>query len=207
MVPLTIPLIEDRVRRGLVKGLAASGPIAKRAAVAIVLRTRPDGEVEVLLIQRAERAGDPWSGHAAFPGGRVDAADASIDATAIRETREELGLDHAAAGVRFLGRLPDFTPLRRLSLGMSVTPVVFEVAGDPPFSPDPAEVAFARWVPLSALRGRAHAGRFVYWWRPWRWLPFPIPFILECWRYGELTIWGLTRRMLTSLFDAIDGQG
>src|SRR4051812_31480098 len=98
-MPLRIASIEDRIRRAL--PLPPERPARRRAAVAVVLRER-GGETEVLLIRRAERDGDPWSGHVAFPGGRADPGDASLEATAIREAREEVGLDLAAPGVRLL---------------------------------------------------------------------------------------------------------
>ena len=63
------------------------GRTPSRAAVAIVLREMADGP-QVLLIRRAQREGDPWSGHMAFPGGRVDPDDESLLATALRETHE-----------------------------------------------------------------------------------------------------------------------
>ena len=69
----------------------------KRSAVALVLRERDD-QLEVLMIKRAERDGDPWSGHMAFPGGRMDADDLTGIRTAYRETLEELNIDVEKAG-------------------------------------------------------------------------------------------------------------
>jgi 8-oxo-dGTP pyrophosphatase MutT (NUDIX family) len=60
---------------------------------------------EVLLIERARREGDPWSGHMAFPGGRVEISDESVQRAAERETFEEVGID--LAGAELLGRLDD----------------------------------------------------------------------------------------------------
>jgi 8-oxo-dGTP pyrophosphatase MutT (NUDIX family) len=196
MVPLTISIIESRLRSGTISS-NVRGEVRKRAAVAIVLRDH-GGQTEVLLIRRAERAGDPWSGHVAFPGGRASPADASIEATAIRETKEEIGLDLEAAGARLIGRLPDQQPLRRVT-GLAITPVLFEVQGDPPLTPDAREVAATCWVPLSALDSGIHDGRMVYWWRPLLGIPLPFPFILSCWRYQGFTIWGLTYRMLSEM--------
>jgi 8-oxo-dGTP pyrophosphatase MutT (NUDIX family) len=195
----SIAEIESALRRGIA-ARPLSGPVRKRAAVAIVLRER-GGATEVLLIKRAERQGDPWSGHVALPGGRADPEDPSIEATAIREAREEVGLDLSAPGVRFLGRLPDFQPMRRIA-GLAITPAVFAIEGDPPLSADAREVAATAWVPLAALASGALSGRMVYWWRPLRRLPVPLPLLVGCWRWNDFTIWGLTYRILESLFAA-----
>src|SRR5207237_3535380 len=93
-------------------------------------------------------------GHMAFPGGRREKEDATIEATAIRETLEEVGLPLARLG-RPLGRLRDQrTAPRGLSLPLVVTPVAFAVDGDPPLAPGP-EVAATIWVPLGALASGA----------------------------------------------------
>lgn len=65
--------------------------LMQRSAVAMILQVR-EGELHILMIKRAEREGDPWSGHMAFPGGRMDKADAHGFAVAVRETEEEIGL-------------------------------------------------------------------------------------------------------------------
>ena len=79
------------------------------AAVAVLIR--PDGAV--LFIQRAEYEGDPWSGHMALPGGRIDPGDDGAEAAARREVHEEVGVDLATATL--LGELdqvasPDLAP-------------------------------------------------------------------------------------------------
>ena len=73
--------------------------LMKRSAVAMILQVR-EGELHILMIKRAEREGDPWSGHMAFPGGRMDRADAHGFAVAVRETPALLGEVDAGAMLR-----------------------------------------------------------------------------------------------------------
>jgi 8-oxo-dGTP pyrophosphatase MutT (NUDIX family) len=200
-VRATIARIEARIARG--EAPRVDFPVAptRRAAVAVVLREGGTG-AEVLLIKRAERAGDPWSGHVAFPGGRADPEDASIEATAEREAREEVGLDLAPPAARRIGRLPDH-PGRAAGrwIGLAITPVLYQVVGDPPLALDRAEVEATFWAPLAALASGRHDGRMLHWWRPLRRLPLSLPFVLPCWRYEGFTIWGLTHRMLRGLLE------
>ena len=72
----------------------------RKAAVALIFRAGADGSPELLFIKRAEYAGDPWSGQIAFPGGREESGDASLQETATRETREETGIDLAREAFR-----------------------------------------------------------------------------------------------------------
>lgn len=123
--------------------------------------------LEVLFIQRSSRDGDPWSGHIACPGGRRDADDADDFACAVRETREEIGLDLAdTVQYHYLGRLDDVRLPRTKVGGAGVlSSFVFMLkdatssspgsAAAPPasiaYTLEPAEVAAALWVPVSAL--------------------------------------------------------
>lgn len=126
---------------------ATAAPGVPRASVALVLR--PGGpDLDLLLIKRAERRGDPWSGHMALPGGRSDPADADARETAVRETREEVGIDLAAHGV-LLGSLDDLAPLGGAPR-IVVSPFVF---GAPPatVATPNHEVEAAVWIPLREL--------------------------------------------------------
>lgn len=112
------------------------------AAVALVLRER-SGEVEALLIRRAEHDGDPWSGDLAFPGGRIDPEDAGARQAAERETLEELELDLSCASP--IGQLSDVLGHAE---SIRVSGFVYSIEGDPKLVPN-YEVREAFWSPLS----------------------------------------------------------
>lgn len=165
--------------------------------MAVILREGAGG-LEVLLMRRAQREGDPWSGDVSCPGGFEAAVDDGPVSAARRETFEELGLDLSTA--RVLGALPDrpAPPWRWLS-PFSVTPVVFGIAGDPLLSLEPSEVVAARWVPLELVRDRRNHQGFWFHWRPDRRWPLRIP--LRVWRvvHEDLDVWGMTFNVLRAL--------
>ena len=140
--------------------LAARGPSlvegvrASRAAVAVVLVPGAEG-LELLLIRRAEREGDPWSGHMGLPGGRMDPEDADLFATARRETREETQVELPEAAL--LGQLDDLHPISTRLPSIVVRPFVFGLSTRPAVGGN-HEVAYHLWVPLPQLsqaRGQA----------------------------------------------------
>ena len=114
-----------------------------------------NGDPEVLFIKRTGRPGDRWSGHVALPGGKRDPEDESDVAAAIRETREEVGLDLSTAHCLKAGNLPErvvATTWGRTPL-MVLCPYIFVLTGKetPKIYPQPTEVAACHWVPLRAL--------------------------------------------------------
>jgi 8-oxo-dGTP pyrophosphatase MutT (NUDIX family) len=166
---------------------------AQRAAVAIVVTA--GAEPAVLLVKRQERAGDPWSGHAAFPGGFCAAADRDASATAERETEEETGLSLARVGER-LGQLDDVYPRSIHLPKVIVTPCVFAVPGRLPVAPT-AEVERALWVPFSQLVASANR-------RP---LVLELPGgqrEFDSIHVESLVIWGLTERIFGQLLTIIE---
>jgi 8-oxo-dGTP pyrophosphatase MutT (NUDIX family) len=164
-----------------------------------MFRSDERGAAELFFIRRAERDGDPWSGHIAFPGGRREARDATLVATAIRETFEEIGLDLARA--ELIARLPDvpaFTRSKQSSL--VVTPYVFAldpVAAHAALTPN-REVAETMWVPFDVLARGEGKGTL-----PWTWEGKELD--LPCIRIGpeQHVLWGLTYRMLETLLEAL----
>jgi 8-oxo-dGTP pyrophosphatase MutT (NUDIX family) len=172
-------------------------PGTREAAVALVLR--PHEELELLLIKRAERESDPWSGHVALPGGRREPADEDLIATAFRETAEETGVA-AHKGGGLLGGLDEVHPRNPRLPSIVVAPFVVGVPPGTTAHPDPREVDAALWVPLSALRDpgavseiliELEEGRRAY------------PSL----RYREYVIWGLTHRIVTQFLQVIDEIG
>jgi len=122
----------------------------QKAAVAVVLREGEGRRPEVLFIERAYHPADPWSGHMAFPGGRVDSSDATIRSAAERETLEEVGLSLDEADQ--LGRLDDLEGLRGggRSAGIVISAFVYHHHSPGPLRVN-HEVEEAFWVSLSAL--------------------------------------------------------
>jgi 8-oxo-dGTP pyrophosphatase MutT (NUDIX family) len=115
------------------------------AAVAAVIAPDPDS---ILLIRRADRLGDPWSGHMALPGGRREPADQDLLATAIRETGEEVGL--ALARSDLLGSINDVVPRTPVLPPVAVRPFVFLTASRSSLLLS-SEVAEATWVTIDDL--------------------------------------------------------
>lgn len=159
------------------------------AAVAIVAKETGD-RVELLLIRRSERRGDPWSGQVALPGGRVRATDSSFRETAIRETKEEVGVELREA--KFGGYLTAFQAYTR---SIWVVPSVFVVDSEVAVKPN-EEVASYRWVALDELLSDSKRTRYTIEWDGRR-RTFPA-FDLD----GYL-VWGLTERILSAVADTV----
>jgi 8-oxo-dGTP pyrophosphatase MutT (NUDIX family) len=181
---------------GLIQRLATLTPKEEllldrpRAAVAVILAPDPDS---ILLIRRAEREGDRWSGQIAFPGGRWSPGDTDLADTARRETREEVGVD--LGGNPVLAMLDDLAPRTPVLPPIVVRPFVFAVREPAPLLPN-SEVAGAWWVPLDTL------------------LEPDLLRPMEFERYGTLVrssgyhlkhgiLWGMTERILTPLLDLL----
>lgn len=178
----------------LIRSLANRPPIVvppepgmRLAAILLALRARADGEPELLMIKRAEAEGDPWSGHIACPGGRMEPGDHDLTVTAVRETLEETGVDVMRDG-RLLGQLDDISPRTPVLPPILIRPYVALVRAGVEIVPS-REVAAAFWVPVSALReqtawgiGNVSVGGATR--------------EVAVFQHGEYTVWGLTERVL-----------
>jgi 8-oxo-dGTP pyrophosphatase MutT (NUDIX family) len=165
-------------------------PTLARSAVSMLLTPGR----RVWFIRRAERLGDPWSGHLGFPGGREQPGDHDLLTCAVRETWEELGVDLRAA--ELLGRLDDLRvrPVRTLM----VRPFVWWLDHEPTFRPN-HEVQSVHALGLDRLL--AGVGRSTMRWPPVVGLTLPS---LE---FDGLRLWGLTLAMVDDLLHRLDGRG
>lgn len=172
--------------------------IEGRAAAVSAIFRETDAGPEVLLIRRANRDGDPWSGHMAFPGGRRDPSDDDLLATALRETREEIGLD-LDAEAELVGRLDDQDTSHRHKVGFLIRPYVFRITRPVDFTPNHEvdEVVWAQVAPM--LRGEIDSSIEVSFEN--------VRYTLPAWDVGGRTVWGLTYRMLQDVFGRVRAAG
>lgn len=192
---LDVAELRARLARHAPRVRSPGGGEVRRSAVAVVLReASADVEPDILLIRRAEREGDPWSGHMGLPGGRMDATDEDILATAIRETREEVGIDLARTAT-LLGQLDDLPAVARgKPVDLVITPFVFvlAVAADPELTVND-EVAEVLWAGLGPLARGERPTTMSYSYEGRR-VDLPAHDV------GGRIVWGLTYRILEMLF-------
>ena len=112
-----------------------------RASVAILVRS----DDHICMIRRAIKKQDYWSGHMGFPGGREEEGDGSLLHTAIRETKEEIGVDILSN--QCVGRLSDLKHPK-----LQVAAYVFRMESEPTFVLEASEVAEVHWLPLRAFQ-------------------------------------------------------
>jgi len=155
------------------------------AAVAVLHAIEP--EESVLLIRRAERADDPWSGHWSFPGGRRDPEDPDLLHTALRELEEECGI--RLGREHFETALPPMLAGRRAGRFVLVAPFLFRVPGKLPVFLHPPEAVEAQWTPLEILRDPARHARQCVPGQP-KEMQFPA---IEL---NGVPLWGFTYRLI-----------
>jgi 8-oxo-dGTP pyrophosphatase MutT (NUDIX family) len=150
--------------------------------------------LEVLMILRAQRDGDPWSGQVALPGGRRDPSDATLQDTAVRETLEETGIDLSAEGL-VLGTLDELRPRTPVLPPIIVTPYV--AIAPPEFSLQISdELADAFWAPWSTFADPTVTNESTVNVRGADWK-------VSSYLVGERIVWGMTERILRQLAERI----
>jgi 8-oxo-dGTP pyrophosphatase MutT (NUDIX family) len=196
------PRIEARLRAALDKPARPSsdydlnagvtlpaGRALRPASVLVGVQDGPRG-ARIVLTKRASHLRH-HPGQIAFPGGRQDAGDADLIATALREASEEIALPPSA--VQVLGTLPPHETVT----GFLVSPVLALLQPDLTFTPEPGEVAEVFAAPFAHLTDPA---RFQVEKRRWR----------GVWRHyyvvpwGPYYVWGATARILRGLADRLD---
>ena len=170
---------------GMIEQIAAT---LKPAGVLIPVRQHGSG-LYVLLTQRSADL-KHHAGQVSFPGGRMEEEDADIEATALRETREEIGVpEHEVSIIGYLETMPTVT-------GYAVTPVVGLVDGAVELTVDKTEVEYTFEVPLSFLTDQRNHVLVA---REWQGLSFSM---VE-FHYEKQRIWGATAQMLLRFMNLI----
>ena len=186
----------SQLRKALARHKSSRFTANNRASVALILCPEPS-DVELLIIRRAIRDGDPWSGHMGLPGGHRHAEDSSDRQTALREAREEVGVD-LESSAEFIGSLDDVRAAaggRQIKL--IVSPFVYLVGASPSLKPN-AEVADIFWISLSRI---ADGSQFRC---------CEIEFngynkVLPGWNIEGRIVWGLTYRIVSDLLHLVVG--
>ena len=177
--PLHMPIERDRV---------------PQAAVSLIL-SEAQGSAQALIIKRAERPGDHWSGHLALPGGRAQDEDADLIATAARETYEEVGIDLLDGG-EFIGQLEILAPTNWRLPRLEITPFVAVAPSRFTLNLN-GEVASAFWISIADLKREGRSSFFS----------MPQDGVINKWpAYASEggPIWGITERILTNFLALLD---
>lgn len=163
-------------------------PGDRPAAVLVLVAPSADDSAVVILTERATYEG-MHSGEVSFPGGKVEPDDADLEATAVREAAEEVGLDPVAAQVELIGRLD---PLRIPVSSFSITPVLAIARLAPELHAFESEVARIILAPLDAFLPDAPIEIVERQVRDW-------PLRYGGYRIDGLHVWGATARILGQL--------
>jgi len=161
------------------------------AVVAILLWDELGRGLQTLLVQRAEREGDPWSGQIGLPGGRVKQGVETPRTALHREVEEEVGINLEEVGVE-LGSLSVGHPMRRME--MRVQPWVYGLKAKPKVSLG-SEIADSFWVNLSELPSKMQMTEIMI---------RKEPRSVESYLVDGKVVWGFTYRVLTELLPILE---
>ena len=177
-----------RQKINLLPATDLSQDLTDNACVATILRGSSLDDLEIGYIRRAIAVHDRWSGQMAFPGGKNEPTDHDHLATAIRETREEVGISLDSS--ELLGRLHDIQARRRGGLlDFYIRPFVFFLDREVELNLDPTEVADFFWVPLKNLQDPTRLRTYA-WKEGKQMMEFPAIQL-----HGDPPLWGLTYLM------------
>lgn len=191
---LTFDKITDHFKRYRFKKQYAEG--RTRASVALILREIPN-DLEILFIERARDDRDPWSGHLAFPGGKVEQGEQARQA-AERETREEIGLDLGPE--LYIGRMSDIIGA---NLPVRVSCFAYGVKTEIDAPVESSEVRDVFWVRLSdLLKPESNQIASV----GFGGTSLKVPAIVMP-QPGKPVLWGLTYRLVLQFMDIIRVRG
>ena len=151
------------------------------AAVVVLLREKNQG-FQVLLVKRAEKAGDPWSGQTALPGGKRSPEDQNLKETVVRETSEETSIS-LLVGCRFLGAMEAVRSTQKPE--MKILPFLVLQEREQAISLN-EELTEYFWTPLATLSKNKGTVKFSFGEHP--------AYIIE-----NYIVWGLTYKILDTL--------
>ena len=184
--------VRARLNRHPCRKIGKTDPPRRRAGVLVPLFSRGGG-CWILFTRRSRKVAH-HKGQISFPGGAVEACDASIEETVLREVEEEIGVRRQDA--ELLGRLDDALTV---TSPFVVSPIVGRVPYPYAFRLAPSEVAGLLTVPLAVFHPANRAARRGHVRVACRTLSTPA-FV----HAGEV-VWGATARIMENLVQVLDG--
>jgi len=202
LATLTLDEIATRLaakKTGVIEYGFPHGLIAKeiRRAAVMIPFLKIQGEWQLLFIRRTSKLQDPHSGQVAFPGGAHEPQDIDLNATALREMNEEIGIN--PIDVHILGCLHDFVTIT----SFQVTPYVGLIPWPYPLKLEQSEVSRAFTIPLAWLadsRNRQVRHRAL----PPPYEPVPVVYYEA---YDGEVLWGATAGFTLALLDVLSDAG
>lgn len=177
--------------------MSQRAPQAAAVLVPIVMRGENGQDPHLLLTQRTQHLSS-HPGQIAFPGGKVDPEDKTVEHAALREAKEEVGL--TSEFVEVLGQLPSYTT----GTSFHITPVVALVSPRHTITPNANEVDFTFEVPLSFLMNpqnhRLHEWERDGIVRRWYSMPYPTATANKGHTQSDYFIWGATAGMIRNFY-------